>query len=138
MWGNETGPLLIGHRVMELRVSQGEGAIAFLLDNGQTAVWRTEGDCCSESWWADGFSLNALEGVVEEVHELGLPDPDDGRTRQEVDVAYGFQIVTNRGKAQLVFRNSSNGYYGGWASEELAERESVEGWGIISGNAWSA
>lgn len=137
-YGRNVGPGLIGHRVTELRISQGEGALAFLLDNGQTVVWHTEGDCCSESWWADGFSLNALQGPVREVTELELPAPDDSRTRQESDVAYGFQIVTDRGKAQLVFRNSSNGYYGGWATEEFADRERVEGWRVIDGNDWSA
>ena len=138
MLGRELGPGLLGHHVKELRVSQGEGALGFLLDNGQVVVWDTAGDCCSESWWADGFSLNALEGVVEEVIELKLPAPDDGRTRQEEDEAYGFKIVTNRGKAQLVFRNSSNGYYGGWASEAFADPERIAGWRLIDGNDWRA
>ena len=38
---------------------------------------------------------------------------DDGRCRQEYDAAYGWKIATNKGYADIVFRNSSNGYYGG-------------------------
>lgn len=40
-------------------------------------------------------------------------DIEDGRTRQEYDQSYGFEITTSRGVTSVVFRNSSNGYYGG-------------------------
>lgn len=38
---------------------------------------------------------------------------DDGRTRQKYDEAYGYKIFTDKGQADIIFRNSSNGYYGG-------------------------
>lgn len=38
----------------------------------------------------------------------------------------------------MVFRNSSNGYYGGWASEAFADPERIAGWRLIDGNDWRA
>lgn len=49
---------------------------------------------------------------VEEVDMDGY-NVDDGRTRQECDEAYGYKIFTDKGQADIIFRNSSNGYYGG-------------------------
>ena len=38
---------------------------------------------------------------------------DDGRRRQEVDEAYGYTLTTSKGYCDIIFRNPSNGYYGG-------------------------
>lgn len=42
-----------------------------------------------------------------------MADIDDGRSRQEVDSLYGQKITTDKGYADIVYRNSSNEYYGG-------------------------
>ena len=39
---------------------------------------------------------------------------NDGRSRQKIDEAYGYKITTDKGHADIIFRNSSNGHYGGW------------------------
>lgn len=93
---------LIGLVVRALYVSAGEGTMYFVTDGGVIA-YETEADCCSESWFAD---------AIDE-----LPDGYDdsnARTRQEQDECHGYTITTAAGRTSIVFRNSSNGYYGGW------------------------
>lgn len=75
-----------------------------------------DSDCCSESWWADIVGTEALINQrVMGIEELEMPDvpEDDKRSRQEYDQAYGYRLKTRVGYVDLVFRNSSNGYYGG-------------------------
>jgi hypothetical protein len=98
-----------------------EGALYFVTDNG-VVLWRVDGDCCSESWFADITGVHNLLGwEILSIHEVEMPAVVDGRTRQEVDRVYGYRITTDGGLADIVFRNSSNGYYGG----DMAESEYV-------------
>ena len=41
------------------------------------------------------------------------PGECDERTRQEYDQVYKFMLVTHKGYCDIIFRNSSNGNYGG-------------------------
>ena len=54
---------------------------------------------------------------------------------QECDEAYGYKLTTDKGYADIVFRNSSNGNYGG--SIELLKRELPEGMIAITDD-WQA
>lgn len=109
---------LIGKTIRNIYVGQGESILAVQTDQGIVA-YDTEGDCCSETWFADIIGVSALiGGVVMEVEEA-VPETykpeEDGRTRQEEDEAYGWKITTDKGYADIIYRNSSNGYYGGWS-----------------------
>lgn len=74
----------------------------------------TYGDCCSESWWADVIGVKQLLGArITDASDIPMPQVEDDRSRQEVDQIYGIRICTDKGACDLVFRNSSNGYYGG-------------------------
>jgi hypothetical protein len=127
---------LDGKTVVGIDVLDGESDLRFRCSDGSTVVWATEGDCCSESWWADAFELSALRGhTVRSAKEIKLPSPDDDRSRQEEDVAYGVEITTDRGVAKFAFRNSSNGYYGGWAG---LGHDSEGPWTELTGNDWRA
>jgi hypothetical protein len=139
MWEDAFWESLIGKEIVAIDVSRGEQALRFRCADGTAVVWDTEGDCCSESWWADGYSLSALRGAtVRTASEIELPDynVEDGRTRQEFDAAYGVRIETEKGGARFAFRNSSNGYYGGWAM--LGTDGDGWEWREIPGNEWSA
>ncbi len=108
---------LIGHLIRALYVSPGEEQLAFVTDKA-TITYGTDADCCSETWFADVLGVNALLGAtVTAVEDLQLPAgydaQTDGRTRQEEDDVYGHTIVTDRGRCTVIYRNSSNGYYGG-------------------------
>jgi len=89
----------------------------------QSLTIDTDGDCCSESWFADIISPQLLIGApVTSAEEIPLPKQlknsqydNQSRTRQEEDRIYCIQIETTKGVCDIIFRNSSNGYYGGWA-----------------------
>lgn len=79
-----------------------------------------EGDCCSVSWFADIIGVEKVQGTrIKEIREPDLSNynTDDGRCRQESESVYGYDLVSEDGGiCTIVFRNSSNGYYGGWMS----------------------
>ena len=136
---SEMGRALRGRKVKALWLGEGESCLGFELEKDAAsgaqscAVWETEGDCCSESWFSDIVNPQALFGAVVltveciEMEEIGY-SVEDGRCRQEVDAAYGYKITTSKGWCDIVFRNSSNGYYGGWASESVCEGAAFAGW----------
>jgi len=155
LYGDRRAPAfdsLVGHRVLRIDVSRahtGEdwdhGAEQFLriAHTGGTLCVEAMGDCCSESWFADLTGLSALlEAPVTRVVELEMPESvgdhefRDERTRQEWDQVYGYRIETPAGSATLSFRNSSNGYYGGWL--EVREEEPSVEWRTIEGDDWHA
>jgi hypothetical protein len=107
---------LVGQTVIGIAVSKDQQFMMFNIRNAPPCLYATEADCCSETWFAEINGVEALIGrKVLEVKEMGLPDPteDDGHGRQEQDSFYGIELVTRVGTCRIVFRNSSNGYYGG-------------------------
>jgi hypothetical protein len=108
--------LLVGLTINKIEVDDdGQSYLRFWTNSGMM-TYQADGDCCSESWFADMIGVQALiGGTVAAVAELPLPNynVDDGRGRQDSDQAYGYQIITDKGSCDVIFRNSSNGYYGG-------------------------
>lgn len=106
---------LIGKKIQAMAVNETQSILSFETDKG-LVNFEVYGDCCSESWFADITGVAALlGGTVANVEEVSMDgyNVEDGRTRQEYDSAYGYKIRTDKGDADVVFRNSSNGYYGG-------------------------
>lgn len=105
---------LIGKRIDRIFVSEDEDYLVFETDAGDV-VWETYGDCCSTTWFADLLGYQALAGARVVSIELADLEPEDNspRTRQEYDRLYGMKITTDKGNADIIYRNSSNGYYGG-------------------------
>ena len=131
---------LVGKVVYGLSVSEGQHYLVMHTSNGHV-VYETEADCCSETWFADITGIQCLVGrEVREAKFVELPYYDvlDGRTRQESDQAYGFEIGTDRGKCVIVFRNSSNGYYGGWMNMHDKIPADTKFFPLVSANEWSA
>jgi hypothetical protein len=57
---------------------------------------------------------NLLGQAIVAIRENASADaPEDGKTRQEYDTLYSYTFETAKGYADIEFRNSSNGYYGG-------------------------
>jgi len=107
---------LIGKTIRQILVSNDQQILVFFCDYRNFVAYEADGDCCSESWFADITGVEALiHCKVESVEEMPMEgyNVEDGRCRQDSDEAYGYKIKTNRGYADIVFRNSSNGYYGG-------------------------
>lgn len=111
---------LVGRIITGIRVAPDQSELLFDTDKGPVK-YSTEADCCSESWFADITGVHAIIGAqvrqAEEVENMAHYNVEDGRTRQEYDSAYGWKLTTDKGHADIVFRNSSNGYYGGWMNK---------------------
>lgn len=104
---------LVGTVPFALYVKEGDEELVFVTSTGMVG-FTTDADCCSETWFADITGVSSLLGaMVNSVEWLELDQVDDGRSRQQVDEFYGFRIHTTLGSSDVLFRNSSNGYYGG-------------------------
>lgn len=127
---------LVGRTVSGVLVNDDQSVIVFETDEGNL-TFETRGDCCSETWWADLVGFDALIGNrIVSAESIDLPEPQDNRTRQEYDSAYGLKITTGAGICDIAYRNSSNGYYGGHAvpSRETYDLDTFQ---RITGD-WSA
>lgn len=107
---------LIGKKIAGLAVNGDQSLLTFRIEGGEEVSYYAGGDCCSESWFADITGVAALlGGTVSAADSVDLDgyNVEDGRCRQDYDEAYGWKLTTDKGYADIVFRNSSNGYYGG-------------------------
>lgn len=53
---------LIGGVVKELWVSKGEEVLKFVMADGTNHYYKTDADCCSETWFADIVGVKAIIG----------------------------------------------------------------------------
>lgn len=111
---------LVGRKILGVQIDAvSQEFFRFDTDEG-AVVLKAHGECCSQTWFADLINASDLVGyVITSVEFVDLPPPSkaDKRSRSEVDEIYGLKIFTTRGiHAYLIFRNSSNGYYGGWVN----------------------
>ena len=110
---------LLEEIVNKIYVSRGEEYIRFEREwyNNESriiATYETDADCCSETWFADIIGVDSLLGQeVIGIEKIPYWEPKDDRTRQDLDTAYGYKLKTEKGITDIIFRNSSNGYYGG-------------------------
>jgi len=132
---------LVGQSVREVYVSQPRQRRLVVVCDDDVFEWRADGGCCSESFFAEILGLrHLLDGVVREVEYKGVDRLDDG-TRQQYDEAYGYTIKTFKGRTDIVFRNSSNGYYSGSLTpvdrDEAPDGDSDD-WERITDDDWEA
>lgn len=125
---HEMRRLLVGKKVTKILMEPQQHEMMFETAEGTLVHFETEGDCCSESWFAELLQVDQLLGHrVIDAYSTNMADistnPEDGNSRQEVDSIYSFQLATTGGECTVIFRNSSNGYYGG----VLHVREGVVG-----------
>lgn len=125
---------LINLTIQGVFVNDDQSIIVFKTEKHDVA-YQAEADCCSESWFADITGFDAMIGSpIQSVEDIELETVDDGRTRQEHDSFYGIKITTQKGVCDIVYRNSSNGYYSGWRTlmEEAPDtsnfKEITEDW----------
>ncbi len=116
---------LIGKTVNKLYVyNYDQSELVFFTDDNNIYDWNAFGDCCSESWFYHVLGVDNLLGFkILKVEEHLEQDATDNYSRQEFDRIYKVTITTTRGYCDIEFRNSSNGYYSGWATEAQIEDE---------------
>ena len=116
----ENTPLnsLVGRNINEIRMDS--EFLVFRTDDG-TYSFTVEGDCCSSSYFYDFYGVQNLlnNGPVLKVENVDLDVDEIEEDYGEVIQVYGYRFTTEHptwGEVSSVvsFRNSSNGYYGGW------------------------
>ena len=127
---NDTCEGLFAKTIERVWLKDDEESLGFSCSDGSWVQWDVAGDCCSRSWFADIVGSESLwGGTVREVQTVMMDEVgynvSDGRER-ECDKAYGYKIITDKGWCDVVFRNSSNGYYGGWMSSSLCAKPSPD------------
>lgn len=112
---------LIGRTLTGADIDADEQHYLILHTDQGDVVLSAEGDCCSESWFYEVTGLSDLYGhVITGGETREAEDATDGITRQESDQIYGLALeAAGAGRADVVFRNSSNGYYGGWLNVDM-------------------
>lgn len=121
---------LIGKEIASVWIDKNEQHfLLFKTKDGEEFYYLADGDCCSESWFYEVWGIEAITmyhkwpqpPTVKDVLQMELPyhmhdmvERDD-LGRQESDQIYGIKIVMTNWTCniEILFRNSSNGYYGG-------------------------
>lgn len=110
---------LVGKTIKKIYME--EDYLKFETDDGVFA-YTVVGDCCSHSYFHDFYGVSDLLGKkVIDVDSVALTTGDEiaySNHGGEISV-YGYRITYEGSwgdqSAVFSFRNSSNGYYGGWA-----------------------
>jgi len=133
---------MVGTVITNLYVSKDAETLTFVDRTGRVIHWVVDGDCCSYSWFNDVMGVSALIGKrITKVEDVGEPEgyevsEEDERDHECIQV-YGYRITTLGGYVDIVFRNSSNGYYGGWMNPvvgKVVRKDAIE----ITEDDWTA
>lgn len=113
---------LIGKAIGTVGLSEDGSEFQITFQDGSVKSYAVEGDCCSRSWIEHLEAPHDLAGAV----LLGIEDSDsitsdhdahDEENGGDSIQVYNTRFRTSKGDIVLEFRNSSNGYYGGWLTE---------------------
>lgn len=120
--------MLEGQRIKQINISEDS---LFITTNKGTHKFRIEGDCCSHSYFHEFLNVNQmLTWVAKSVEEIDMPEVpiEEYGEYEESILAYGYKFHTEGGYGIVVFRNSSNGYYGGYMEYDgLVDPSTIEG-----------
>ena len=113
LFGGGMNPAPLANRQLASVTVENDGELlVFTMKDGERVVYRAEGDCCSRSWIEHITVPPDIEGsVIDAWSEQTMGEKDDG---WETIKVYQTSFRTDRGEIVVEYRNSSNGYYGGW------------------------
>lgn len=111
---------LIGRKLVSVEVSDDKEVVTFRFTDGFVS-YAAEGHCCSQSW-IEHITVPPDIAGAEITHwaenEMGEVDnADDWETIR----VYQQSFRTDKGDIVLEYRNSSNGYYGGYLRGPVAQ-----------------
>lgn len=121
---------LAGRKLKAIELRDNKERIAFVFQDGGEVSYGVEGDCCSSSWIEhleapddiDGaeiveFSEAEMDFTAEYNAALKARDPNE--YDRDCVMKYTSTFRTTKGDVVLEYRNSSNGYYGGYLSAPI-------------------
>lgn len=125
---SHVGDALVGATVTKLLMSPDGHSLFFQTGDNDGVRFEAQGDCCSQSYFHEIYGLENLLGqYVVSLEEIDLPDSistqlDDNYNPQYKECIryYGLKVTTNKGYTSIIYRNESNGYYGGWCNPGFA------------------
>lgn len=113
--------------------------IQFVTDSGDICFY-TYGDCCSSSFFSDIWNAQNIIGekviTVEDIDLQPGEAPNRGAEDDDNEQIYGIKITSEKGSCVIIFRNHSNGYYGGSIEDGSSPKEDEKKWAITQN--WSA
>lgn len=111
---------LVGKKIIEIRMNKDNDLLIFTTDDATAPLYAygLESECCSNSYFYEINGIDALRNeIVTAVNGLlwnENPEKCDNKEEEEeVTCTYGNQIITQKGRCDIIFRNESNGWYGG-------------------------
>ncbi len=109
---------MLNRKLQSVTLTDEGSKVAFWFTDGTVRCFGVEGDCCSRSWIEHLELPGNLEGATLLSVDDSAPiaqdhDANDGQDPECIKV-YNTSFKTDRGEIVLEYRNSSNGYYGGY------------------------
>lgn len=102
------------HDLLSVEWDQPNNVVTFFFAGGSKVKLGVEGDCCSTSWIEHLELPNSVVGLrIVAVEALPTESDDSG----QYDLLQIYQTIfrlSNGDSIKLEYRNSSNGYYGGY------------------------
>lgn len=117
---------LVGKHIVKVNINSERTLLHFLTKDGESFFYGTAGDCCSKSWYEHFSGIDyLLNSTIVSIEDVDMSSLNIGNhPEHDYLQVYGIKIKTNKGYADIEFRNSSNGYYGG--SIERIDPRSIE------------
>lgn len=129
---NEANKKLEGQRIKQINIDESAGCLYITTDKA-IHKFHVESDCCSYSYFYEINNINQmLTWISKDIEEIDMPEVPE-QDEYTCTLAYGYKINTEGGYGLIVFRNDSNGYYGGWMKyvgtvDEAQGKELKEDW----------
>lgn len=111
--------LLKNKIITALYKSDDNGELSFKVHDNEYINFVAVGDCCSTTWFEHFSGIeNLISNQIIDIEEVDMSHLNEDINEEsgcydEIQV-YGIKIKTTKGYVDIEFRNSSNGYYGGW------------------------
>lgn len=111
---------MLNRKLASVSLTRGGEEITFTFQDGFERVFGVEGDCCSSSWIEHLELPGDIVGATLLSVDDSAPITQDHDTHDECGdciSVYNTSFKTDRGEIILEYRNSSNGYYGGYLTD---------------------
>lgn len=112
---------MLNRKLASVELDRGRDRITFKFQDGFERSFSVEGDCCSHSWIEHlempGDIVGATLLDVDDSAPITQDHAEHDGEYPECISVYNTSFKTDRGEIVLEFRNSSNGYYGGYLVE---------------------
>lgn len=109
---------MIDRKLKSVLLNKYRDRVTFSFQEGPSQSFGVAGGCCSTSWIEHFEMPNDVDGAfiikVEDGNIIQDHEEHDPEGEWNVIKVYNTIFHTNRGSIVLEFRNSSNGYYGGY------------------------